>query len=899
MSLFRIAILREWVNRLFSTLGSRRSDTDIEQELREHLELAAADAQQKTGVPGANARDAAIRTGGIGQAMEAMRDQRSLPWIGDAVRDVRHAVRLLVRNPVFAVIAVLSIAVGVGANCAIFSLADALMLRPLPVRDPSAIVTIHADTPEHEATGGRMSYPNYRDLRAGSTSFDGLAAYQITSASFARARDDAREMRVGMLVSDNFFGVLDVAPIIGRVFAPEEARVAGRDAVVVLDYDFWANALGADRSILDGVVWMNGIDFHVIGVAPPNFDGTEPPVRPAFYVPLAMAERLSGAATNVLDEREVPSVTVKGRLKAGISLRSARAELALLWNALAEQFPDVNRNRIVTVRGEIEERIRQDPWDATLLLILGALAAVVLVIACANVANLMLGRARARSREMAIRLALGVGRGRLLRQLFTEGVVLAVGGLVGGVVLAFAAIQFLRTIPVSNQVVIAPQLDGRVLVFGLTAAAVSAILFGLAPARQSLKTDLVPALKTSELAETRHARIFGRSALVVAQIAASMVLLIAMGMLLDGFQKAVAFDPGFRTDHLMMLTTNTSLVRYTVPQTRAFYRELAERARALPGVVSATLASAVPFDNTRQESAAVVPDGYQLPRGQQSVSTSSSTVDDAYFSTMHIEIVRGRAFNAGDTDTGRPVAIVNEEFAKTYWPNQDALGKRIGTAEKAVAPVVVVGIAKTGKYVWIGEAPTPFLYFALAQHPKARLSLLAETRTADPSSVAAPLRDIVRALDVNQPIFNMQPFATLYRERAVAVPLMVMKMVGTMGVLGLALALIGLYGLVAYSVARRTREIGIRLAIGAGRSTVMKLILGQGLMLSIAGIAIGGVVSVAVARLLAAALVGLGAPNPLTYVIVPVALVSLTVVATYFPARRASLVDPLVALRDE
>ncbi len=418
-----------------------------------------------------------------------MRDQRSLPWIGDLVRDGHHAVRLLLRNPVFAGIAVLSIAVGIGANCAIFSLADALLLRPLPVRDPAEIVTIHADTPDHEATGGRMSYPNYRDLSAASASFDGLVAYQFTRVSVARSRDAARDMRVGMLVSDNFFGVLGVTPALGRGFTLEEGRVPGKDAVVVLGYDFWTSTLAADRAILNDVIWMNGIDFHVVGVAPPNFDGTEPPLRPAFYVPLAMAQRLSAAPNDLREQRQVRSVIVKGRLKPHVSRQGARAELAVFWNTLAERYPDANRDRVVTVRTELDERIRQDPWDAILLAILGALAAVVLVIACANVANLMLGRARARSREMAIRLALGVGRGRLLRQLFTEGVVLALAGFAAGVGLAFGAIRFFRTFPVNDQVVIAPALDERVLVFGLAAAAASAVLFGLAPLRQSLQTD--------------------------------------------------------------------------------------------------------------------------------------------------------------------------------------------------------------------------------------------------------------------------------------------------------------------------------------------------------------------------------------------------------------------------
>ena len=394
----------------------------------------------------------------------------------------------------------------------------------------------------------------------------------------------------------------------------------GRDAVVVLSYDFWKNALAEDASILNAVVWMNGIDFHIIGVAPATFTTVEPPLQPAFYVPIMMAQRLSAAPENALEKREARSLSLKGRLKSGVSKQGARAELTTFWKALEQQYPDANRNRTMAVRSELEERIQQDPWDTVVMAILMALAAIVLTIACANVANLMLGRGRARSREMAIRLALGVSRPRLFRQLLTESLLLAVMGLALGLGVAYGGIRFLQTIPTGDQIAIAPQLDQRVLIFGLLIAAASAMLFGLAPARQSLKTDLVPGLKTSELGDETRQRAVGRNILVITQIALSMVLLIATGMLLDGFRMALALNPGFRTDHLIMMSSDTSLVRYTPAQTHAFYRDLVDRARALPGVTSATLTSAVPFKVGDWVTEAVIPEGYRFPPGQSPVS---------------------------------------------------------------------------------------------------------------------------------------------------------------------------------------------------------------------------------------------------------------------------------------
>jgi predicted permease len=894
-----MAIVREWIVRLWGTLRPGRKDGDLEQELRLHAELAADDLRRDGRTAASATRAVAIGSGGMAQAMEVLRDQRGLPWLDDLVRDVRHAGRLLRRNPVFTSVAVISLALGIGANGAMFSLADELILRPLPVRDPGAVVTVTADTPDEDFGGGGVSYPNYRDLRDGSHSFDGLVASHISRVSFARSRQTVREMRMGMLVSDNFFHVLGVQPALGRFFAPEEGHVPGRDAVVVLSFDFWKNALAGDPSILDATVWMNGIDFHVIGVAPAVFTGTGPPLRPAFYAPLMMAQRLGAAPENLLENREARLFSIKGRLKSGMSKERARAELTTFWKALAQQYPDANRNRTLAVRSELEDRIRQDPWDTVILAILGALAAIVLTIACANVANLMLGRGRARSREIAMRLALGVSRSRLFRQLLTESLLLAVTGLALGLGVAYGGIRFLQTIPTADQIVIAPQLDQRVLIFSLLVAAASALLFGLAPARQSLNTDLVPGLKTSEPGDATRQRAVGRHLLVIAQIALSMVLLVATGMLLDGFRKTLALNPGFRTDHLIMLSLDTSLVQYTPVQTHAFYRDLVDRARSLPGVASATLTSSVPFKVGDWDTAAVIPEGHQFPQGQDHASPFAAVVDEHYFGTMQIAVIRGRAFTASDGSDSRRVAIVNEEFAKTYWPNQDPIGKRIRAGDARTPWSEVVGVTRTGKYTWVAEMPMPFVYLPFAQQERTRMSLLVETMAEDPALLAAPLREVVRTLDVNQPVSGVQTYSSLYHERAIAVPLMLMQIVGTMGLLGLTLALIGLYALVAYSVARRTREIGIRMAIGAGRPDVLKMVLRQGLRLSIAGLVVGGVATVAFARLLTAALAGLGTPNPATYVIVPAALICLTMAASYFPARRASLVDPLVALRHE
>ena len=807
--------------------------------------------------------------------------------------ELRYALRLLVRNPGFTAVAALSLALGIGANSAIFSLADALLLRPLPVPQPSAVVTISTDKPDDF---GGMSYADYRDFRAHSNSFVGIAAFHNVSLSIAKSATENPRLRAGLAVSDNLFQVLDVQPSLGRGFTEQDATT--RNPVAVISDDFWRSEFSSDPAVLGHTLRINGVDFDIIGVTPESFPGVDQYVRPSVYIPATLIQRLTGSPKDITEDRSALNFEIKGRLKPGVTRAQAQAELAGIWRGLASLHSDADQRRTVAVRTEFQIRVAFDPPDAYLVGMLMALVAVVLLIACANVANLLLGRARGRSREIAIRLALGVSRARLVRQLLTEGFLLALIGAIGGLAFAYGGIRFFQTIqiPTDLAISITPRLDGRVLLFSLFSAAVSAIVFGLTPALRASTPDLIPALKNTESASTLRQRLTGRNALVVAQVAMSMVLLIVTGILIDGFRKTIVANPGFRTDHVVMMQFDTSLVRYSQAQAHAFYRDLIERARGSAGVRAVSLASVIPMAPS-QEGENVVPEGFQFAKGQDSASIFTDTVDENYFDVMGTTIVRGRAFTANDKDGAPLVAIVNEQFAKQYWPNQDAIGKRLRIEGKKDW-LQIIGIAKTGKYLFVAEQPTPFLYIPFAQNPRMSMVLFAETN-GDPTAAIGPLREVVHTLDANQPIFNVRTIQDFYQIRAIATYRIILETVGAMGAAGMTLALIGLYGLVAYSVARRTREIGVRMAIGARRSDVLRMVLRQGLVLAISGIAIGGLISVAVARALSAGLIGIGTPNPLTYVLVPITLLLVTLVSCYIPALRASRVDPTVALRYE
>jgi macrolide transport system ATP-binding/permease protein len=883
----------------------RRVERDLDEEIRAAFDLCVEERMKAGMTPDGARRAASLEFGRVEAVKDGVRDVRAGAIVDALRQDVRQALRTLTKSPGFTAVAALSVALGIGANGALFSLHDAIMLRPLPVRDSDAIVTVSASNRDDEIAGAGMAYANFRDLRERSRSFDGMVATALQSVSFARERQGVREMRIAMLVSDGFFDVLGVQAARGRRFVADEGRVPGRDAVVVLGYDFWHNVLGDDPSILNAAVVINGVDFIVVGIMPERFTGLHQFIRPAFYLPLTMAARLGVGADDWRDSRSARRFTVKARLRRGVTRTAAQAEVSAIWKELERQYPNDNGNRTVAVRTELQERIHGDQGNAIIIAIMTVLGMIVLAIACANVANLLLGRARARAREVAVRLVLGISRLRLLRQLLVESLLLALAGSVVGVALAYGGTRFLaysaQTItPTALPIVIDPQLDMRMLLFTLAATVASAFLFGIAPAWQSLKTDLVPALKSAEPGLAVRHRTIGRNVLVVAQVALSMILLVATAIMLDGVRRTFSANPGFRKDHLVMLSTDTSLQRYTPTQTHEFYRALVEQAGALPGVASVALASGIPFgDIAGYFPEMVIPDGYQFPKGQESAQVPAAIVDEHYFATAQTRMLGGRDFTAADRSDSRAVAIVNEQFAKVYWPGQNPVGKRMRLAGKEGA-VEIVGLTETGQYFSVGEAPLPFVYFPFAQRERAQMTLLVETTSRDATPLAAPLRELVRRIDVNQPVYAVQTAAAHYERRAIAPRLMVSRTAGAMGVMGLTLALVGLYGLVTYSVARRTRELGIRLAIGASRWNVVKMVLRQGMRLSMAGILLGSAASVIVVRVLTSAVVG-GSGNPplMVYAAVALLLIGLTLTASYVPARRASRVDPLSALRSE
>ncbi len=818
------------------------------------------------------------------------------------LRNVVYALRMLRKNPGFAAIAVVSLALGIGVNSAMFSFADALVLRPLPVARPGDVVTLSGTAPDIPFSSlGTLSYPDYEDFRDKSRSFDGLAAFVLSPVGVTEKPEALPQLRLAMAVSGNFFSTMRVAPAFGRSISPEEDRVAGRDAVMVLGHDFWEKRLGGDAQALGRKLRLNGVEFTIVGVAPKEFTGMDTFVRPDLFIPIAMLPRVGTAAqANLLTDRGARGFEVKGRLQAGVSLPRAQAELAGIARSLAEAHPETNRKKGITVLTELQMRAAQSPPNTALATMLLGVAGLVLIIACANVANLLLSRARARSREMAVRLAIGAGRRQLLAQLLTESLVLALAGGALGLLFAALSVDYLSTLQLSTDLPISlsVQLDRRVLVFSLVVSVLSVVLFGLGPAFRSARTNVVAFLKSGDANGSRR-RLYGRNVLVIGQVALSLMLLSAATLFFEGFRETLLDSPGFRTDHLLLMSFDPTLVRYTPEKARDFYRALLEQTRQLPGVRSAALTQLLPFGN-RLAGKDIVPEGAQLPQGKTADSVFSNAVGDRYFETMGTPIVAGRAIQATDTKDSPPVAVINEVLAARYWPRQSPVGKRFRLDGPSGPWVQIVGVARTAKYVFVGEGPLPYLYLPYQQNPDAVMTLLVATM-GDAASLAAPVRDVVRSLDPHQPVFDVRTMQEYYLQRAVRIMQMIVVIVGTMGVLGLSLALVGLYGLVAYSVSRRTREIGIRMAVGAEFRDILRMVLRQGLTLAGLGVSLGIAGSYGLVRVLGA-IFGRTSENRVDaweFVAMPLAVLLIMAAASYIPARRAAAIDANQALHYE
>ena len=888
--------------RIKSIFGRRRVESELDEELQFHLEHKIEEGIAAGLSPEEARRRALLAMGGLDQRKEEIRDARGIHWLTDFVDDVRYAIRSLRRTPGLTAVVVVTIALGIGMTATPFSMLDALIFRPYPVPNPGDVVTLVSTS--RDSSFDNFSYREYVDIRNHAKSYEGVIANAALSAvGFSADPKATPVIRAGMLVSGNYFRVLHVEPTVGRSFRDDEDRVPGRDAVVVLGSDFWKHEFGGDPSVVGRIIRLNGTDFTVIGVAPETFPGMLIFSRPDLFMPLAMARVFStNPQKKFFEDRDDRELTVRARLNPGASLRQARNELAVQARDFERDYPKANRGRGAAVHTQFEMRTQDSDVNWKFGVIFTILAIAVLLVACTNAAGLLLARARTRTREIAVRLALGAGRFRLIRLLLTESLVLALLGGLGGIAVGYAGIKFLGTftIPAELPVKIPFRMDTRVLLASLAMSVLSALFCGLAPALQSTRADLASGLKAADVDEpgSGRKRLTGRNALVVAQVAMSMMLLAASFLMYRGFQHTLEEGTGFVKDHLLMVRFDPRLLQYDEARTARFYKLLGERVRDTSGVEGAAFTANPPLGLSGFGSVAFVPEGFQMPRDREHYTSAMDTIDEGFFETMKINILRGRALAATDRAETPRVAVVNEAFARHYWGNADPVGKRIRLENAAGIPVEIVGVAQTIKYTDGFDKNMDFVYLPLTQHPVPRMVLLLRS-TGDPLQLIKPLKDVVRSLEPNMPMLETRSYEDLYRYSAVDGPRVAVELVGTLGAVGLLLAVAGLYGLIAYNVSRRTREIGIRMAIGAGPVDVLRLMMGKGLVLVAIGASIGLVMGLGLEQLMNSMLFNAGGIDLLVYLVVVPTMVLVTMLAAYVPARKASRIAPTLALRYE
>jgi len=893
--------LRRFFARL-SSYGTRRAqDERLREEIEGHIALQTSENVRAGLSPVEARRRAILKFGGVEGIKQEYRAKRGLPLVENFVQDVRFALRSLRRTPGLTAFVVITLALGIGMTSATFSMVDALIFRPYPVPRPGSVVSLASTT--HDSPFDDFSYREYLEIRDKTTSYDGVIANaSMEAVGFSAEAGTTPRIKGGMMVSGNYFHVLGVEPRLGRGFREDEDQVSGRNPVVVLGPDFWRHEFASDPSVLGKTVLLNGTKFTVIGVAPDSFPGMLTFGHPDFYMPLAMAHVFStNIQKNFFEDRDDRELHLKARLKPGATLDQARNELAVIAKDFEREYPDTNRSRGAAVYTHFQARTIEDQnWKFGVIFVILALA--VLLVACTNVAGLLLSRARARAREIAVRLALGAGRLRLIRLLLTESLILASLGGVAGIAIGYGVIEWFHSkdsIVFATELPVAVpfQMDTRVLLACVALSVFSALLCGLAPALQSTRVDLVNALKSADVDVPGRKRLWGRNMLVVAQVSMSLMLLTASFLMARGFQRSLLEDTGFSKDHLLMTSFDPRLIQYNAAQTQQFYKLLVERMREIPGVQSVALTQNIPVGVDDFDGVAFVPDGFQMPPDRANFNSTMDTVDEGYFETMGVPILRGRAFQASDTADTPRVAIVNEHLAKHYWPAGNAVGKYIRLDSGAGTPVEIVGVAQTIKSQSM-QSPMDFVYMPLAQHPVARMVLMLHS-SGDPLELVQPVKEVVRSLDPNLPMLLTRSYEEFYLNQVVRGPRIAIDLVGSMGLVGLLLAVAGLYGLVAYNVSCRTREIGIRIALGAASSDVLRLVIGKGLVLVGFGTAIGLAMGFALEQLMNSMLFDSGGVDILAYVTVVPAMFLVTMLAAYLPARRAAQIAPTQALRYE
>ncbi|HYL62976.1 MAG TPA: ABC transporter permease [Candidatus Methylomirabilis sp.] len=819
----------------------------------------------------------------------------------NVLKDIRYAFRMLFKSPGFTLIAVLALGLGIGANAAIFSVFNGILWRPLPVKNPQNIVTVNTKSRD-VAFPLNLSYADIQDYSQLKTVFSGILGFAPSPVNFgAQGRP---ERAWAELVTGNYFSLLGLEPARGRFLAPDEGWIAGKDQIMVLSYAYWQKRFGSDPNIVGQTAQVSNHAFTIIGVAPENYRGAYYFLQPDFYLPFTSLNLLDPTTKkDFLTDHSAGYLRALGRLQPGVTPEQAMAAAEPIDYRLAQDFPDSHKGLTFLVIPEL--KARPEPglggFMSTAVIVFMLLVGLVLLIACANVANLILARANGRRKEFATRTALGASRWRMVRQVLTETVLLSIFGGLLGLVFARWAAMGLTSIQIPSDIPIRLfdlRMDWRIFGFAFLAALATGIVAGLMPSLQASRTDLADVLKAggrSGGGSAGHHRF--RDALVVAQVAVSLLLLACAGFFIRSLQNSAHVDMGFRVEHTLMMNVDLGLQAYSEERGQQFYKQLAERVRSVPGVRDAAIGSYVPmgYDNSLVN---VFPEGQVVDDKSKTETTWDDMVQPSYFRTAGTPVIQGREFTEADSANAPKVAIINELFAKKIWPGENPIGKSFRT-EKNGPPIQVVGVTRTGKYLFLYESPQLYVYFPMAQHYNSGATLFVSSE-GDPQQLVGAVRDQISQLDAGLPVYDVMTMESHVHNGKPLLPARLGAMlVGVFGLLGLVLASVGVYGVVSYSVSQRTQEIGIRNALGAQRSHVLGMVLKQGMSMALIGTAIGVVLSLLLFRGLGSVLYGVKSFDPVTLSSVSALLLLVAFLASYVPALRATYVDPVIALREE
>jgi macrolide transport system ATP-binding/permease protein len=884
---------RIFFRRLTGLFRRRRLDDDLDAELRSHLEMAV-DLNLRKGMTAEEARREAFRGfGGVEQVKESYRDQRGLPMIETILQDIRFGFRMLRRSPGFSLLAIFCLTVAIGANAAVFSWIEGILFRPFPAVAHQERMVALVGTTRGTTENNNVSWPDFLDFQRNSKLVDSFIVDRIMGTTLSIG--DRAERATGSVVSSNYFDALGVHPFLGRGFLPEEDKGRNAHPVTVISYRTWRDRYKGDPEIIGKTQILNGVRHTIVGVAQEGFDGTFVGYAFQFWVPVSMQETFSSSYK--LEDRGARWIEGFAILKPGVTRQQAQEEISSIAQRLENDYPATNRGRNVKLMPLWETPFNGAGTLLPTLEIALVVVVLVLLIACANVSNLLLVRSFARKQEMTIRLAIGAGRARLLRQLFTEGLILATFATAGGLLFARwcrnALVLSVPPLPGGIIINLPGEIDWRVLALSAGVCVFATLLFALVPAIQASKIDLAGALKSESagvVGGSARARV--RSGLVLIQVSLSFVLLVGTVLLIRSSQRIQNASPGFSTEGVLTSTVDLFAAGYDKPRALNFRDQLIDRVQALPGVRSSAFSMAIPFGYGGYPSASISVVGY-VPAPDEQPTVEFNAASPGYFSTVGIPILSGREFTRADDEKAAPVAVINETMAAKYWPGRDPIGEHIQAKNQSIR---IVGVAKNSKYATIREIPKPFYYVPMRQYVSVTGILYIQT-SLSPTVMAPAVAREIRAIDP-----NLAPMETITMreqlDRKTYTQRLAVALLGVFGGMALLLAAIGLYGVMSYAVSQSKRELALRMALGARASDLLRRVMSQGLALTAGGVALGAVAALALTRLLENMLYNVSPRDPLAFGAALLVMTIFSLAATFLPAWRATRTDPARVLRD-